>query len=494
MNARRYFTTSASLTLLLTAWPAAAQDTITDVDATAPDQRVIPVAEPGPPAEEPTTVQPSDDQLLYEEFERFKMLVASDALDEADTAAKKIIEIAIRSKGARSNEMAKALTNLAIVQHRTRQFDAAQQNYVTAIEIIEDNEDRLNEQLVNPLQGLAAAQLEAGRPDLAVNTYNRALHVTHVNEGPHNLEQVGILDSLSEVNLRVGDFDAAKELQDKIYALNVRAVDVDTLALIPVLLRRANWQHRAGFIYDERATYRRILRIIETERGRNDISLVEPLIMLGNSFYYIDTSGQGVYPGTAMSTGEIYFKRALRIATNNADSNWRIKSGATLSLADYHMFQGTPQRARQVYRDAWDLLSSEEDSGERLDVRHRELESLVPLRERPIRQFVGQADADAEDTDDAELLQGTITVSFDISSAGRVENLKLVEASPQEFVGMQSEVRQEVRRRLYRPRFIDAEPVATTGQVFAHNFFYRQADLDEARREIADAASEDDQS
>jgi tetratricopeptide (TPR) repeat protein len=478
--------------------PAAAQETITDVDVTPPDDRVVPVSEADSPAGEATVPeQLSDDQLLYEEFERFKTLVAAGALDEADTSAKKIIELAIRSKGARSNEMAKALTNLAIVQHRTQQFDAAQQNYVTAIEIIEDNEDRLNEQLVNPLRGLAATQLEAGRPDLAATTYNRAIHVTHVNEGPHNLDQVGILDALSEVNLRVGDFEAAKELQDRIYALNVRAVDMDTLALIPVLMQRASWQHRAGFIYDERSTYRRIVRIIEMELGKNDVSLIEPLIELGRSFFFVDTSGQKAYPGAAMSTGEIYFKRALRIATESPEAEWRTKSDATLALADFYMFQGAPQRAKQIYYDAWNLLSQDENDSEMLDVRHRELESMVSLSERPIPQFVSPADPDGNDdgerdgSTDGEVLQGTITVSFDISARGRVNNLKLVEATPPEFVQMRDSVQRELRRRLFRPRFVDAEPVATTDHIYAHSFFYRQPDLDAAKRAISETGSDE---
>ena len=43
----------------------------------------------------------------------------------------------------------------------------------------------------------------------------------------------------------------------------------------------------------------------------------------------------------------------------------------------------------------------------------------------------------------------------------------------------------EVRGRLYRPRFEDAEPVKTTGQVFTHLFYYKQSDLEERREEAA---------
>ena len=184
-------------------------------------------------------------------------------------------------------------------------------------------------------------------------------------------------------------------------------------------------------------------------------------------------------------------KRALRIATDNPDSEWRTKSDATLALGDYYMFGGSSQRARQVYRNAWDLLSQDEDNSEMLDVRQQELESMVLLRERPIPQFLRQAVTDADVETDGDVLQGSITVSYDISVSGRVENLKMVEATPPEFVKMQNNVQRELRRRLFRPRFVDAEPVATSDHILAHNFFYRQPDLDAAKRAIAEAASDE---
>ena len=101
------------------------------------------------------------EKLLYE-FENYKRLMSEGVYDEADSAAKRIVTLAIQVSGPTSAETAKALTNLGIVQHRNKQFDAAQQNFESAIEIIEDNEDRLNSRLVNPLKGLGAAQLEGG--------------------------------------------------------------------------------------------------------------------------------------------------------------------------------------------------------------------------------------------------------------------------------------------------------------------------------------------
>ena len=162
----------------------------------------------------------SDDEELIYQYDRYVQLMKDRVYDEADSVAKRVVELAIKVQGADSIDFAKALTNLAIVQHHTEQYDAAQQNFESAIEIIEDSEDQLNGQLVNPLRGLGASQLESGRPDKAAESFRRAVHVTHVNMGPHNLEQINILESLSETNLRLGSADDAKHIQDVFYALN----------------------------------------------------------------------------------------------------------------------------------------------------------------------------------------------------------------------------------------------------------------------------------
>jgi tetratricopeptide (TPR) repeat protein len=162
------------------------------------EEQIVPVADEGIEENSDYSVpEATPEDELVANFELFKQLMKDNVFDEADTVAKRVVELALRLKGPQSSEFAKALTNLAIVQFQTEQYTAAQQNFESAIEIIEDNEDRLNVQLVNPLKGLGAAQLESGRPDLASRTFQRAVHVTHVNEGPHNLDQIDLLESIA---------------------------------------------------------------------------------------------------------------------------------------------------------------------------------------------------------------------------------------------------------------------------------------------------------
>jgi len=487
----RYLRIFQAPILILAAGNLCAEGNFIDIDGSEPEGMIVPFSEQDLEADAQIATPLDDDEAqLLTEFARFKQLVNDGAFDEADSVAKRVIELAISAKGAQSPEMAKALTNLAIVQHRTRQFDAAQQNYQSAIEIIEDVEDRLHAQLVNPLKGLAAAQLDSGRPDLASRTYRRAVHVTHVNDGPHNYGQIGLLEDLSEVQLRMGELETAKEVQDTIYALNVRTFQLDTLELIPALMRRGNWQHRAGFIYDERATYRRVVRIVEQKLGRNNLALVEPLVKLGKTFFYADTSGQTSFQQAQLSTGEVYFKRALRIAAESPDTNWNIVANATLALGDFYMYEGNPQRAKQVYRNAWALLSESEDDANKLGMRGRELERTVNLKQRPLPPFVGKTNPALEATVEDPVLEGTVRVTYNISDRGRVVDLKLEEAMPPEFTAMQNSVQREVRRRIFRPTFADGEPVVSPGHEFVHIFIYRKSDL-EAARAAAAAASEE---
>jgi hypothetical protein len=87
---------------------------------------------------------------------------------------------------------------------------------------------------------------------------------------------------------------------------------------------------------------------------------------------------------------------------------------------------------------------------------------------------------------DDPIREGTMTLSYTVTDRGRVTDLKLVDQQPDVFVDLQKNVVREVRRRIFRPRFENGEPVATGTQVLVHRFYYRQSDLDAAREAAGD--------
>ena len=401
---------------------------------------------------------------------------------EADVVAKRIVELSIRENGFESSDTAKALTNLAIVQHRNEDYETAQQNYEAAIGIIERVEDRLNSALINPLRGLGAAQLASGRPDLALDTFGRARHVSHVNEGPHNLDQVAIIESLAEIYIYLGEFEDAYELQDRIYALYARKYAIDSDQIIPALFKRAEWQHRLRLYGRERDTYRRIIKIIEKNHGKQDLDLIRPLTGLANAYLYVGEFDREYHRDSTLTTGEIYVKRAKRIAEAHPDASWTTKENSYLALADFYVFSDKAGKAQRAYKDTWDLLS-EDDS--RLMNRYNHLESTVLLQDIHPPKYYGMDKTSEQMDEDEQFLQGKIIAKFMINTRGRAREFEIIESHPGGLEEMEKDVLREMRRLIYRPRLEDREVVETQNMTYKHEFFYRKSDLPPVEEEPA---------
>ncbi len=452
-------------------------------DFESPLDQTVPVADAVDLSNNEVEAAPTTEEQLLEEFARYRRLIQQGTLDEADIAAKRIVEMAIKVYGPQSRETASALNNLGIVQHSNGQFDAAIQNFKSAVEIIEVVEDRLNGALINPLKGLGAAQLGIGRPDQARKTFTRAAHITHVNEGPHNLGQIEILESIAETYIRLGDTKEARKILDRIHVINVKHYEENPMGLLPSLMSRADWQHRAGYFSDERATYRRAIRIIEDSSSKNNPMLIEPLRRLGASFYFVDLSmgtpqGQGL-----VSTGEMYFKRAVRLAEKADDLDWREYALTQLALADYYIFTDSQNQARKGYARVWKFLSADE---QRIALRDELFREPVPIRTNVLPTYAGGGAVFSAD----ELKTGLIRVDFSVTVRGRVHDIR-TEADPEEFTGLQRMVHREIRSRAFRPRLVDGVPVQANDVVFEHEFSYAQNDLDDLREKAT--ASDDSQ-
>ena len=423
---------------------------------------------------EPASEREQEEQELRRSFELYKAALSASSFGEADTLAKRIVETSIRLYGLESYDSARALTNLGIVQHRGEDYESALLNYQAAIDIIERIGDRLNMELVNPLKGLGAAQLASGRPDLAQKTFGRAVHVSHVNEGPHNLMQIEILDAMTETHLSVGDVDEALDTQEVVYNLQTRRVGRNSDELLAVLQRQANWMHRLQYYTRERLAYRQMIRIIEKTHGKKDIALIGPLTGLGKSYLYTepyDPEFQTYQPATG---GEVYLKRALRIAEDHEESNWEIMRDALLALGDFYTLAAIPNRARRTYIEAWELLSLDE---ERLPSRRQSLQTTLVLQSiTPPKYFNSERTDDGTHAPDS-FEKGNIVVGFTVTDYGHTSKIAVIEAQPPGLERMERTVLREVRDLRYRPRIVDGHTVPIEDMTYSHDFFYHPSDL-----------------
>jgi tetratricopeptide (TPR) repeat protein len=431
----------------------------------------------------PPDARQSNLEELQRSFQSYKESLAAGSYDEADLLAKRMVELAIRLYGLDSNESAKALTNLGLVQQKNQEYDAAILNFTSAIDIIERIEDRLNSSLINPIRGLAAAQLGSGRPDLARESYDRAVHVSHVNEGPHNLMQIEILEELAETHLSMDDRDSALDIHQFIYNIEARNAEIDREKMIPALHRQAEWMNRMRLYEKERSTWRRMIKILEDTKGKKDLSLVEPLTGLGRSYLYYSELETEFFTESATSSGDTYMKRAARIATASPDATWRDTFGALIAMGDFYILSSRTTKAIRAYEDAWAVISEDENDVERIAARDDTLGQLHVLQDiHPPKYFQDRQNKRVAAKEGEEFLTGTVVAGYRVTSRGTTRGIKIIYANPQGLEDMEYAFSREMNRLVHRPRLVDGEVVETTDQSYTHTFLYRASDLPDAEQ------------
>ncbi len=396
---------------------------------------------------------------------------------EADTLAKRVVELSIKLNGLDSHDSAKAITNLGIAQHKNGDFESALRNFIASIDIVERIDDNLSEALINPLQGLAASQASVGRPDLARLAYQRAVHVSHVNDGPHNREQIDILESLAELHISQSDFTEAGSIQDHIFAIQSRNLDPLSTDLIPALERKALWLHRLQRYDQERSIWREIIKITQHHYGKEGLELIAPLSSLGRTYLFANPNDFEFQPDVSAKSGDGYLRRANRIAERHPDSDWEIVKDTLLQLADYYQLSNRPSKASKSYREVWDLLSQEDSGKLRARLDHLEKVKILKLVFPP--KYYNSVRKDSEPQPN-NFATGTTSFSLTVTASGRVTNVKHIETQPQELENFSTNVSRSLRRIIYRPRMEEGKMVRTEEVFYTHEFFYRPSDLKQA--------------
>jgi hypothetical protein len=274
----------------------------------------------------------------------------------------------------------------------------------------------------------------------------------------------------------MGDFKEAVGIQENIYAIEARKIDPKSLDIIPALKNKAKWQHRLNLYTDERVSWRKIIKVIEDHEGKESLALISPLTSLGKS-YLFQTSVQYDYQANvSASSGEIYLRRANRIARKNPDSDWLVVEDTLLTLGDYYILSGRPNRASKIYQETWTMLTEANDA-RMLQTRWEHLERVNTLqRVFPPKYYNTEQTGEGRPPPE-NFETGTMTFSYSVNANGRIGKLQLLETRPAELIEFGKLAGRSLRRMVYRPRLEEGVLVATPDIVYTHDFFYRPSDL-----------------
>jgi len=405
----------------------------------------------------------------------YKEAVSNGELDEADVLAKRVMELSIVINGRDSTHSANALINLAFVQQQKEQYDTARINYLAAIDTIEGINGALSVDLIQPLHRLGETEIALGEAQRAMESFSRAVDIGHVNKGPQNLDQVETLEAIAELHAMSGNYSAALDIQQSIYAYRGRAYGSESEEFLPAMEHYAKWMHRLSLYNKERNTYLRMIKIQETHLGKDDPRLIPNLMTVGATFHqrgFLPDDDRNI-ARLAGAGPDYYMRRALRIATEHPDSDWRLRSTTALSVGDYYTRSHRFSRARAIYRDAWRAMSSHPDG---LITQRKEFQSPVLLEDRELPEFYEDQYPLYEPESTEGFERGSITAEFDVTQSGKIVNVKVIEAQPPGHTNIEKLLVDELKYVMHRPRMEDGEPVDTRGMIFVYDYFYKNSD------------------
>lgn len=435
-----------------------------DLSYAQPEQSDADGPRPGPPTQ--YTLEYAQDTFdLFYEAENYV---------EAVDAGKLVIQVLLQEDEIDEPLWGDALTQLATAQRKTGELDSAILNYQAAIEVVEQYSDRLNSKLIDPMLGLSRTYLDAGQFDSAIESYKKTLHINRVNFGVHNSEQSEVLVEMSEAYFLLGDYDQANTLQKTYVNLANHSWPGDNLDKLPAMYSQADMLTRTEDNVKSQVVYRRIIGIVERLEGSKSLTLLPALYEISDVYLFNDILDG--YDGVEQARR--YIRRAVHITEKNDEaSNWQ-KAEAQLAMGDFFSLKTLNYvAAMRSYRNAWDLLSTDDELRERRDQLFDDPVKLSRITAQTSPAFLDllvKSDGDKPKN-------GFVIADYYVDQRGRPRNVKIVDSKPSGYKDYL--VVSHLRGLVYRPRLVDGEPVDSNEMRYEIRFSLDEDELPENVRE-----------
>jgi tetratricopeptide (TPR) repeat protein len=348
------------------------------------------------------------------------------------------------------------LQALARIEAETREFEAAEDTYVKAIELLASAEGEYSISLVDPYRGLGRTYIRAGRYPEAIAALEQAQHVNQRNLGLFNVEQTPIVDDITTAYLGLGNTLEARRMQLERLDNAMKRYGPDDPRVFPFRYQLADYYERSRMQVSAREQYAEVLKSQESQLPSTDPAMLSPLRHL-MKIDLLTTQGE---------EHEAY-DRLVAILDANPDLDPLERGLSLAALGDWATVTGDAAAARSYYQQAWAALSNKPD----MDVASY---FATPMA----LDFVAPLNSVDRNARSRPYSWAELTFKFDLSADGRPFNVETVNregpASP-----IESRYNRRLREAHFRPRLVAGEPVATNNVQFTHYFRFYVEERDE---------------
>jgi len=345
-----------------------------------------------------------------------------------------------------ARRQAEALIGLGQIQTELAEFESAEENFLSGIDILEAEDGEYSATLIEPYLSLARVYVQGERGADAVTVLEHVRHISQRNFGLFNLEQSTLLDELSRAYELAGETSEAHRIQRERLNLALRQFGPDDLRMIPYRYHLAEYYELSRMRASAAAQYQAVVEIQEARLGESDGALLEPLTELVRIDILLGRT--------------THARRRLTEVLELSENARALSTGAALAvLGDWEMSHQRPEAALDYYGRAYASLAAEASSLAADYFSKPVLIDFIPPASPVDRR--GGADPHA---------WGAITAQFDVSAEGRASDIRVLAATPPGL--MDTLYVRRLAESYFRPRLVAGEPVHTEAVRFEHRFRY----------------------
>jgi len=324
-------------------------------------------------------------------------------------------------------------------------LDAAEADFLDAIELITATDGEFAAALIRAYRGLA--QVLAARGDFpeAVTALEAARHVSHRNFGLFNMDQAAILDELSGVYERAGDTRAAQQQQQEILDVAQRHFGADATDVIPYHFKLARYyelERMRGLASDQYARALEIVRNDPRSTPADELPALTELVRV------------------ATLTGDT--SRARRdleaLLQTDATAAAAVEAEAYAVLGDDELVNGRIDGAAGFYAQAHAAFANPGEA----DAYFR-APRLIDFVPPPSPVDWGRRRG-------GDYAWGAITAAFGLTATGKAERIAIVVSDPPGL--MDALYARRLAEAVFRPRIEGGRMVATNRLRFSREFRY----------------------
>ena len=406
--------------------------------------------------------------------------------------------------------LAEALTLLGNAQFGAKDYLAAEKAFAESLQTVEQHAGGASAKLLDPLRGLGYTLAAAGRHDEAVPQLERAVLIDRRSYGLYDIGQQSILRQLAESLSKLGRRDEAERHIMYLLQLSERVYGRRDPRQVPILCFVGEWRADAGDFVGARTIYRHALSLVDQKLGPQDPAAVEPLRALAASYtqevYYstlgIRTQGprtptdadgtsndsKALNPRYLGNEGADVLERAMKILEAQPASVHDTLVATLIQAGDWYQIKHQPERALPYYRRAAALNATLSGVSAAPPVETATtIASMVAATSEPaplsfpVRVYYPSPTRVTRTMllPSEQVNERFVEVQFTVTDSGDVSDAKVTGASgtPREV----SETLQAIRAARFRPKFVNGEPVATTGMTNREVFRTRKESVDGGR-------------